>query len=76
MPLKRQGAGMGGEKHPGTADRTAEVGIASFCPYNIGPGKCFPSRFINELMQVIEKVPAKRFAGDKGRWQRLPYPLK
>ncbi|HAF1611120.1 TPA: lysozyme, partial [Salmonella enterica] len=22
-----------------------KVGIASFCPYNIGPGKCFPSTF-------------------------------
>ncbi|EIN87622.1 glycoside hydrolase family protein, partial [Escherichia coli] len=22
-----------------------KAGIASFCPYNIGPGKCFPSTF-------------------------------
>ncbi|EFX11522.1 putative endolysin [Escherichia coli O157:H- str. 493-89] len=28
-----------------------KAGIASFCPYNIGPGKCFPSTFLNELMQ-------------------------
>ncbi len=25
------------------------VGIASFCPYNIGPGKCFPSTFYRKL---------------------------
>ncbi|EIO84125.1 lysozyme [Escherichia coli TW10119] len=40
-----------------------KAGIASFCPYNIGPGKCFPSTFYRRLMQEIEKVPAKRFAG-------------
>ncbi|HIF3243177.1 TPA: lysozyme [Salmonella enterica] len=26
-----------------------KVGIASFCPYNIGPGKCFPSTFYRRL---------------------------
>lgn len=26
-----------------------KVGIASFCPYNIGPGKCFPSTFYARL---------------------------
>ncbi len=26
-----------------------KVGIASFCPYNIGPGKCFPSTFYRKL---------------------------
>jgi len=25
------------------------AGIASFCPYNIGPGKCFPSTFYRKL---------------------------
>ncbi len=28
---------------------TQKVGIASFCPYNIGPGKCFPSTFYRKL---------------------------
>ncbi len=32
-----------------------KAGIASFCPYNIGPGKCFPSTFYKRL--------TKRFAG-------------
>lgn len=26
-----------------------KVGIASFCPYNIGPGKCFPSTFYQRM---------------------------
>ena len=26
-----------------------KAGIASFCPYNIGPGKCFPSTFYKQL---------------------------
>lgn len=26
-----------------------KVGIASFCPYNIGPGKCLPSGFFRKL---------------------------
>lgn len=26
-----------------------KVGIASFCPYNIGPGKCLPSTFYRRL---------------------------
>ncbi|MDE9448845.1 glycoside hydrolase family protein, partial [Xenorhabdus bovienii] len=25
------------------------AGIASFCPYNIGPGKCFSSTFYRKL---------------------------
>lgn len=25
------------------------AGIASFCPYNIGPGKCFPSTFYSRI---------------------------
>lgn len=26
-----------------------KVGIASFCPYNLGPGKCLPSTFYSRL---------------------------
>lgn len=26
-----------------------KVGIASFCPYNIGPGKCYPSTFYKRM---------------------------
>ncbi|CBG87819.1 lysozyme [Citrobacter rodentium] len=26
-----------------------KAGIASFCPYNIGPGKCFPSTFFKRI---------------------------
>ncbi|MBB8519096.1 glycoside hydrolase family protein, partial [Escherichia coli] len=26
-----------------------KAGIASFCPYNIGPGKCFSSTFYRKL---------------------------
>jgi len=26
-----------------------KAGIASFCPYNIGPGKCFPSTFYSRI---------------------------
>lgn len=26
-----------------------KAGIASFCPYNIGPGKCFPSTFYKRM---------------------------
>ena len=26
-----------------------KAGIASFCPYNIGPGKCFPSTFYQRI---------------------------
>ena len=41
-----------------------KAGIASFCPYNIGPGKCVSRRrFINELMQVIAGERVRRFAG-------------
>ncbi|STJ14617.1 membrane-associated lysozyme; Qin prophage [Escherichia coli] len=40
-----------------------KAGIASFCPYNIGPGKCSRRRFTDELMLVIAGEHAKRFAG-------------
>ncbi|AMW45882.1 lysozyme [Escherichia coli] len=40
-----------------------KAGIASFCPYTLVPVSVSRRRFTDELMQVIEKVPAKRFAG-------------
>lgn len=54
---------MGGEKHPVPLTEPQKAGIASFCPYNIGPVSASRRRFINELMQAIEKVPVRRFAG-------------
>ena len=46
-----------------------KAGIASFCPYNIGPGKCFPSTFYKRLNAGDRK---RRMRGDslvdKGRW--------
>ncbi len=33
----------------GSSDAYQKVRIASFCPYNIGPGKCFPSTFYRKL---------------------------
>ncbi len=35
-----------------------KAGIASFCPYNIGPGKCFPSTFYKRAGERV-----RRFAG-------------
>lgn len=32
-----------------TLTEPQKAGIASFCPYNIGPGKCFPSTFFRKL---------------------------
>lgn len=40
-----------------------KAGIASFCPYNIGPVSVFRRRFISGLMPVIVKAHARRFAG-------------
>jgi lysozyme len=40
-----------------------KVGIASFCPYNIGPGKCFPLRSTNESMPVTAEARVKRSVG-------------
>ncbi|EKM5743473.1 lysozyme [Enterobacter kobei] len=45
------------DKALGWVDRNIQVpltepqkaGIASFCPYNIGPGKCFPSTFYKRI---------------------------
>lgn len=39
-----------------------KAGIASFCPYNIGPGKCFPST-LSALMPVTDTEHARQFAG-------------
>lgn len=33
-----------------------KAGIASFCPYNIGPGKCFPSTFYKRIYVTRVKV--------------------
>lgn len=40
-----------------------KAGIASFCPYNIGPGKCFPSTFYRRINAGDRREHAKRFAG-------------
>ncbi|KDE37413.1 lysozyme [Kosakonia radicincitans UMEnt01/12] len=32
-----------------TLTEPQKAGIASFCPYNIGPGKCFPSTFYQRI---------------------------
>lgn len=40
-----------------------KAGIASFCPYNIGPGKCFLPRSTSASMPVIATGHARRFAG-------------
>jgi lysozyme len=40
-----------------------KVGIASFCPYNIGPSKCFPRRSTSASMLATVKGHVKQFAG-------------
>lgn len=40
-----------------------KVGIASFCPYNIGPGKCFHRPSISASTQVTASVHARQSAG-------------
>lgn len=40
-----------------------KAGIASFCPYNIGPGRCFPSTFYQRI-----NVGDRRGACDAIRW--------
>lgn len=50
------------------------VGIASFCPYNIGPGKCFPSTFYRKLNAGDRKGACseiRRWIFDGGRDCRL-----
>ncbi|BDN97287.1 TPA: lysozyme [Citrobacter braakii] len=51
-----------------------KVGIASFCPYNIGPGKCLPSGFFRKLNAGDRKgacAEIKRWIFDGGRDCRL-----
>lgn len=48
----------------------AIAGIASFCPYNIGPAKCFPSTFYKKLNAGDRKgacAEIKRWIFDGGR---------
>ncbi len=40
-----------------------KAGIASFCPYNIGPGKCFPSTFYRRINAGDRREHVRRFAG-------------
>lgn len=51
-----------------------KAGIASFCPYNIGPGKCFPSTFYQRLNAGDRKGACEAirwWVHDKGRDCRL-----
>lgn len=51
-----------------------KAGIASFCPYNIGPGKCFPSTFYKRLNSGDRKgacAEIKRWIFDGGRDCRI-----
>ncbi len=52
----------------------AVAGIASFCPYNIGPAKCFPSTFYKKL-NAGDRIGAcaeiKRWIFDGGRDCRI-----
>ena len=51
-----------------------KAGIASFCPYNIGPGKCFTSSFYKRLNAGDRKgacAEIKRWVHDGGRDCRL-----
>ncbi|MDU7098207.1 MAG: lysozyme [Enterobacter sp.] len=51
-----------------------KVGIASFCPYNIGPGKCLPSTFYRKLNAGDRKgacAEIRRWVFDGGRDCRL-----
>lgn len=52
----------------------AIAGIASFCPYNIGPAKCFPSTFYKKL-KAGDRTGAcaeiKRWIFDGGRDCRI-----
>ncbi|MDC9591697.1 glycoside hydrolase family protein, partial [Xenorhabdus sp. XENO-10] len=46
------------------------AGIASFCPYNIGPGKCFSSTFYRKLNAGDKKgtcTEIQRWIFDGGR---------
>ncbi|HFD4437589.1 lysozyme [Klebsiella pneumoniae] len=51
-----------------------KVGIASFCPYNIGPGKCFTSTFYRKLNAGDRKgacAEIRRWVFDGGKDCRL-----
>ncbi|HAK8511649.1 TPA: lysozyme [Salmonella enterica] len=51
-----------------------KAGIASFCPYNIGPGKCFPSGFYRKLNADDRRgacAEIRRWIFDGGRDCRL-----
>ncbi|NKG32103.1 lysozyme [Erwinia rhapontici] len=51
-----------------------KAGIASFCPYNIGPGKCFTSTFYKKLNGGDKPgacAEIKRWVHDRGRDCRL-----
>lgn len=51
-----------------------KVGIASFCPWNIGPGKCFPSTFYRKLNAGDRRgacAEIKRWIFDGGRDCRI-----
>lgn len=52
----------------------AIAGIASFCPYNIGPAKCFPSTFYKKLNAGDRKgacAEIKRWIFDGGKDCRI-----
>ena len=51
-----------------------KAGIASFCPYNIGPGKCFPSTFfkyLNQGKRLEACAQIRRWIFDGGKDCRL-----
>jgi len=51
-----------------------KVGIASFCPWNIGPGKCFSSTFYRKLNagdQLGACAEIKRWIWDSGKDCRI-----
>lgn len=52
---------MGRPEHQVPLTAPQKVGIASFCPYNIGPGKCFPSTFYRKLNAGDRKGRALKF---------------
>ncbi|STD14202.1 Phage-related lysozyme (muraminidase) [Enterobacter asburiae] len=46
---RNKGSGMGRPHIKVPLTEPQKAGIASFCPYNIGPGKCFPSTFYKRM---------------------------
>lgn len=57
-----------------TLTEPQKVGIASFCPWNIGPGKCFTSTFYKKL-NAGDRIGAcreiRRWIYDRGRDCRI-----